>query len=318
MFLIEILVKIYLALENAKNNWYNEGGIIIETKKLNLKNDLIFKTFFSRKGNEKFLIDFLEALLKIEIKKIAIQEEVNLEKLSEIEKGGRLDIQAQLDNGYIINIEMQVKNEHNIERRSDIYASKTISRYFQRGEKYQNCKQVIMINILDFNLFGFDEYVSKTVTVLDKHRDFDVDSISETYYIELPKFRKAKPDINEKLNQWLLLWDDENREEIEMAEKKNKIIKDAKIELGYLTGDAEVQRLAELRAKWESDWNSSMEWARTDGKEEGRIAGIEQGRKEGKLENQKEIAKKMLKKNMEIEDIQEITGLSKKEIEKLR
>ncbi len=46
MFLIEILVKIYLALENAKNNWYNKGGIIIETKKLNLKNDLIFKTFF--------------------------------------------------------------------------------------------------------------------------------------------------------------------------------------------------------------------------------------------------------------------------------
>lgn len=38
-------------------------------KKLNLKNDIIFKTFFSTKGNEKFLIDFLNALLKIEIKK---------------------------------------------------------------------------------------------------------------------------------------------------------------------------------------------------------------------------------------------------------
>ncbi len=53
MFLIEILVKIYLALEKVENNWYNEGGIIIETKKLNLKNDLIFKTFFSRKGKNK-------------------------------------------------------------------------------------------------------------------------------------------------------------------------------------------------------------------------------------------------------------------------
>ena len=42
----------------------------IETKikkKLNLKNDVIFKTFFSRKGNEKYLIDFLNAVLKIEI-----------------------------------------------------------------------------------------------------------------------------------------------------------------------------------------------------------------------------------------------------------
>ena len=42
--------------------------------KLNLKNDIIFKTFFSRKGNEEFLIDFLKALLKIEIKSITIQE----------------------------------------------------------------------------------------------------------------------------------------------------------------------------------------------------------------------------------------------------
>ena len=38
-----------------------------QEKRLNLKNDVIFKTFFSRKGNEKFLIDFLNALLKIEI-----------------------------------------------------------------------------------------------------------------------------------------------------------------------------------------------------------------------------------------------------------
>lgn len=36
-------------------------------KKYNLKNDIIFKAFFSRKGNEIFLIDFLEALLNIKI-----------------------------------------------------------------------------------------------------------------------------------------------------------------------------------------------------------------------------------------------------------
>ena len=42
--------------------------------KLNLKNDIIFKAFFSRKGNEEFLVDFLNALLKIEIKQILIRE----------------------------------------------------------------------------------------------------------------------------------------------------------------------------------------------------------------------------------------------------
>ena len=61
-----------------------------QEKRLNLKNDVIFKTFFSRKGNEEFLIDFLNALLKIEIKKIQIREEANLEKLQPEEKGRKV------------------------------------------------------------------------------------------------------------------------------------------------------------------------------------------------------------------------------------
>ena len=63
----------------------------IQSNKLNLKNDIIFKAFFSKKGNEEYLIDFLSALLKIKIKKIEIKEEVSLEQLSKVEKGGRLD-----------------------------------------------------------------------------------------------------------------------------------------------------------------------------------------------------------------------------------
>ena len=85
-----------------------------EEKKYNLKNDIIFKTFFSRKGNEKFLIDFLSGLLKVEIKNIKIIGEANLLQLSQDEKGGRLDVQAELDNGTIINVEMQMKDEKNI------------------------------------------------------------------------------------------------------------------------------------------------------------------------------------------------------------
>lgn len=63
-------------------------------RKLNLKNDIIFKAFFARRGNEEFLVDFLKALLKIEIKQIVIREEVGVQQLSSQEKGGRLDIQA--------------------------------------------------------------------------------------------------------------------------------------------------------------------------------------------------------------------------------
>ena len=275
----------------------------------NLKNDIIFTAFFARKGNEEFLIDFLQSILKIEIKKIKIREEVNLEKLSVGEKGGRLDIQAELNEGTIVNIEMQMKNLHNIENRTTLYGAKVLAREEARGKNYNDIKNVIMINILNYELTEFEEYVSETVVVLDKHREYEIIKGMKWYFIELPKFRKAHPNMDEKLNQWLAFIDDNDRGKIKMAEKKNKTLEKARKEMTYLTGDEEIRRLAELREKWEMDWNSSMDYSKREGIKE----GIKKGAKEKNLEN----AKKMKEKNIPTETIVEITGLTREEIEKL-
>ena len=276
-------------------------NITKDNKKLNLKNDIIFKTFFSRKGNEEFLIDFLKALLKIDIKSITIKEEVNLEKLAEQEKGGRLDLQAKLNDGIIVNIELQMKNEHNIEKRTTFYSSKVLSRETKRGTDYNKIQQVIMINLLNYEMLGFDEYISKTAIVLDKHRDYEVLKEIKWYFIELPKFRKINPDMNEKVNQWLAFIDDYDKGLIKVAEKKNKTLEKARIEMNYLTGDEEVRRLAELREKWEMDYNSGINYAKKEGKKEGKM----------------EIAKKLLEKGMKIEEISNVTELSKEEIKNI-
>lgn len=276
-----------------------------EIKKYNLKNDIIFKAFFSRKGNEIFLIDFLEALLNIKIEKIKIKEEVNLEQLSVEEKGGRLDLQAKLNDGVIVNIELQMKNYFNIEERTTIYSSKVISRETERGSDYNDINKVIMINILGYNLLEFEEYISETVIVLDKHREYEMLKGMKWYFIELPKFRKQNPNMNEKIDQWLSFIDDSNKEAVKMAENKNDVLKKARKELDYLTGDAAVRRMAELREKWEMD-NVSI-------RKSAEKRGIEIGIKEEK----KEIAKKLLKRGLELQEISEITGLSENEIKKL-
>ncbi len=234
------------------------------------------KLFFSRKGNEKYLIDFLNAILKIEITRIDVKEEVNLEQLSPTEKGGRLDIQAILNDGMIVNIEMQMKNLNNLEQRNDIYEAKTISRYFPRGGEYSDAKEVIAIYILDYNLFGFDDYLLDTVKVLNKYRDYQVNSISKEYYIQLPKFRNSNPDMDDKLNQWLTIIDDEDRGRIEMAKSKNEVIKEAEVEIKYFTAEEEARYLADMRDLWESDRNSEIGWAKREAmKERKRRAGEE-------------------------------------------
>ena len=290
-----------------KNKEYLEQNLTKEKheKVYNLKNDIIFKAFFGRKGNEEFLIDFLEALLHIKIDKIIIREEVDLEKLNPEEKGGRLDLQAKLNDGIIVNIELQIENKYNIEKRTMFYSSKVISMETERGTDYKNINQVIMINILDYELFGFEEYISETKVVLDKHREYEVMNGIKWYFIELPKFRKMNPNLNEKLSQWLLLLDDYDKEAIAMAEKKNPTIKKARQEVTYLTGDEAVKRIEFLREKWEMDRISEINHA----KEVGKI--------EGKIEEKKETAKKFLEQGVDKEIVIKATGLTKEEIEEI-
>ena len=92
--------------------------------------------------------------------------------------------------------------------------------------------------------------------------------------------------------------------------KENENIKEAKEELEKLQQDEHLQYLAWLREKYVLETNTM--------KNEGIRIGKEQGRFEGKKENQKEIVKKMLRKGLEISLIEEITGLNKEEIEKIK
>ena len=275
-------------------------------KKYNLKNDVIFQTFFARKGNEEFLIDFLNALLNKNIQKIEIREEVNLERLTREEKGGRLDLQAKLEDGTIVSIEMQIRDEGNFKERTTLYAGKVEARETKKGTDYEDISQIIMINILGFNLLDVDDYISETAIVLDKHRNYEVLDGIKWYFIELPKFRKTNPNMNEKINQWLAFIDDNNKELVDMAENKNETLKKARIEMNHLAGDAEIRRLAELREKWEMDRINAISHATKVGKE--------QGIKEGIIET----AREMLKEKIPEETIKKVTKLSQGELEEIK
>ena len=50
-----------------------------------------------------------------------------------------------------------------------------------------------------------------------------------------------------------------------MAEEKNQTLQKAREKINYLTGDAAVRRLAELREIWELDHNSDINYAREKG-----------------------------------------------------
>lgn len=244
--------------------------------------------------------------------------------MKKTEKLGRIDIKATINKKKIVDIEMQINDYHNMDKRSEFYGAKLIAEQFGKNDKYEKMKPVILINILNYNMLDVPEYYTKTVTVADRHRDYEIIKDITYYFIELPKFRESKPKLANLLECWLALIDGEG-ELIKMAEKKNEIIKEASEEVEEILSDEELKALNDYiqTARWEE--NSRNYYATQKGLEEGRKKGLIEGRKEGRKEGiakgrrqkQIEIAKKMKEKNMDIETIQSITELTNEEIENL-
>ena len=286
--------------------------------KLRVKSDIVFKRIFAHKGNEEFLIQFLSALLKVNITSIDIMHDIHLEKDIEEDKLGIWDVRAIIDKKEIVNIEIQIKDLKNIVQRSTFYASKIVSNQLVQAEQYQNIKPVIAICILDYEFLPYEDYINDTKTVLSNHRDYEINPYVKYIYIELPKFRKSVKKYDDIISQWLTFIDGVNSRGLEEAMEKNEKVRKAQEELEYLEGDEAFKRKVELKEKYEKDMNSAIHYGREEGMKKGLQEGLQKGLQEGKTSEKKDIAKKMLEIGMNVEQIMKITDLSKEEIEKLK
>ena len=296
--------------KNTKKR-YNERSDRMSLKiqinpELKMKSDIMFKAFYGRKENEEFLQDFLEAILgeKIVIKKV--MHDVRLEQLAKEQKFGILDLGVELEDGEFINVEIQIKNYKNIEKRTTFYACKKLIEQLGPGEDYRQLKPTIIIAILDYSFIKLPEYITETVRVVKEHREYEINNDVKYYYIELEKFRNQNPDMTKRINQWSAFLDMERSDLLEMACKENDKVKRAVENYEVLTGDEEVKRLAEIRLMSKLEEKSALDCAREE--------GLEQGLKRGK----KEIAQKLKKQKIPAKQIAEITGLSEVEIENLK
>lgn len=287
-------------------------------KELKVTNDYVFKKIFAKKGNESILKDFLIAVLEIPIEKIEVIKDAHLEKVLEENKLGILDIKATLNNKIIVNIEMQVKNQYNIKKRSLYYWSNLYSNNLYKNQDYIENNKTITINILDFCAFKEGPYHEKCKITREYNKEELTEDL-EIHFIQIPKC--TTNDIKTKLDYWMQFIGNISKEGVKKAMEVNKEIKKAKEELEYLTGDEEERRLAELREKAIRDEKANLKGAKEEGiKEgikEGKKEGIKEGLKKGIQEGIKETAKKLKEINMNIEMIVQATGLSEEEIEKL-
>ena len=283
-----------------------------ELNLLPIKNDYVFKRVFSYKGNEDVLIDLLEAILKRKITKVEVR---NPEMVSEKENGKKfiLDIKAELDDGTIVDIEMQTADERNIQERSTAYSARMVSEQLQSGEEYTRLNKVIFIGILDFEYYKRNSYYHVARPRFDEiEEEYFVDmgykkqeelasKYVEMHYIELPKYFKKNPGMKTKLDEWLWLFS-EDEEKMEMVKRKNKKVKKAMNTLERISLDPKEREMYESIQTEEFLQRIS----------ENKI------REEKKRKKETEIVKEMLKDGVNVERIKKYTKLTKEEIEEIR
>ena len=277
-------------------------------------NDFFFKKIFGSAGSEKITTSLLEAILKIDITAIDLDKNPITEKEVLDDKLGVMDIRLEINGNIDCDVEMEMVNRGNIEIRLMRYVSKIFIKGLKVGEKYVEAKDSIAILVANFELDKHKE-VKKILTEYEM-REKDYGNIVLTdkikvYILELPKIERMKSE-DKNLNLWIKFIKDlevkhmaDNKEKDEKLEETIKAIQEAKKKYEELCQDEHARYIAELREKYIEETASV------------RQMGYEEGLEKGLEKEKKEIAKIMKEKKYSIEEIMQITELTKKEIEKL-
>lgn len=268
------------------------------------KYDIVFQALFQ--GNKENITESLISdILGEKIEIIDIKADDTLIRKYPTDKTGRLDLKTRFKNGTICQIEMQMSDEHNTVQRMLWYWSKTYVEQIKRGDLYKDLKKTIGIIITNYEikeLDGIEDLSTKWQIIETKSGERLLTDDLELRIIEIPKAKRIlEKEEHNRIAQWLTFIDDPNTERVEKIMRENEEVKKAKNVLHIMSEDEELQRLAELKEKWDLDERSARQSALDEGEEKAK----------------KEIAKKMKEEKITIEQICRITGLAKEEIDKL-
>lgn len=277
---------------------------------LNPKIDYVFKRLFGQVGNEEITKKLLTSITNENYNNINLDGNTITEKELLDDKVGILDIKATLDDNTTCDIEMQVVDKKNIEKRILFYWSKLYYSSIKSGENYKDLKKTIVILFVNYNL----ETLKKIKKYATKWQIREAENTQVVltddlifYIIEIGKF--IENATNTELDEWVKFINNPE----ETIDMENKELKKAKEELEKISNDEHERYLADLREKYIRD-QVAIEDA---GYDKGLKVGIKQGIEQGSEQTKKQIAKSLKIHGIEMSEICRATGLSESVIKKL-
>ena len=269
--------------------------------------DRAFKSFANLYGKE--LVDFIINLCKLNME----CNNYNLinNEITTFYKDDKLmvtDLVYKLNENAFLNIELNTSKSKYLMYKNLLYIYKIILSNQYIGEKY---KEITVIQV-NFDLYSFKDMdkVKNVIKVMNKENLKEYLNTFTIFHFELDKAWNNEYNVSEEGIRFL-----------RMLSSESKILNK------YLAGNnLFLKKVADFMEEYSNNSNNLLYYDKkelddyireselNDSYNSGRSEGLSQGKKENSIE----IATKMLIKNKSIEEISDITGLTKEEILKLK
>ena len=275
---------------------------------ISLKFDLLFKKVFGSEEDLMPIRRLIKEVLDIVPKDIKI---LNSELIGRPykDKNVRVDLIVELEDGTKINVEVNSEVTNKLIKRNLYYLFRNITKDVMPKSVSAKINRHIQIN-LDHG--GKHEKPIEKYALYEEDTHKKLTDMIEIIRIDIPYFKNKCYNKEEKLDsktRFLGIFGIENKKDVKELCKGDKDMEDIYKRIDKYNDDLDV-----IGAY---DYKIVEEEIKQEQIKEAMDQGITKGIENGKLEEKKSMVRNLLNKNMDINFISEVTGLSLKEIEKL-
>ncbi|NLL37746.1 MAG: hypothetical protein GX256_09535, partial [Fretibacterium sp.] len=247
-----------------------------------------------------------------------LESESNKDSIDE--RNNRVDLRCRDSKGREIIIEIQTQHEFNYLQRVLFGTSKAVVESLSRGEDYEKVAKVISISILyhpldcsentDYIYYGRTDMIGlhKKDRLLVRRAaqatpEYGGAVMPEYYFLCVGNYKER---YGKKIDEWMYFF----KTQAIPADASAPGLKEAKKRLDYLALSAEDRARFDRYQDGLRYQVNIMESALTRGE----ARGLAKGRAEGRAEGLRQAARAMLERNMDLETISDLTGLSEDEL----
>ena len=291
---------------------------VAEGRLLDLKSDVVFKSFFSKETPEGVYCrtKMISAVIGKTVKTAIV---LNPDILPDFIQGKfpRLDIHCVLDDGSEIDVEMQGTKQHDDQiARSVYYAVSLAKSSVKQGMTYSQMPRVHQIMFMDFKTVKDEEFYH-SYSFRDDKSGVQLSNLVKIHFIELPKL-KSNPEKMNELMFWAMMIKSGTTDNTQAVFKKFSAIKEDLDMANTLLRDiSQSEKEWWVKFSYESAerernayFNASLQQAKKEAMQQGLQEGLQQGIQQG----QSAFVNKMLSQGRTFAEIADFTGIPESQV----